>query len=769
MQKQSEMLQVTLAKLAEETAPPPQNVPDQQASVEKTMESLAKSMSEFCYDPDNGVTFQTWYSRYTDWFNEDAKHLDDAAKVRLLVRKLNTVSYARYANYILPQEPREKSFEETKKILEVIFGRQMSLFNTRYNCLKLQKQGDDDFITYAGMVNRQCEAFKLSSLTSDQFKCLIFICGLSSSAEADIRTRLLSKIETDDEATLQSLTTEANRLMTLKHDTKMIETQSPSAAVNWIKDAKTHPPNPQAKPSRPCWLCGELHFIRFCKYRNHKCTLCSSIGHKEGFCESSKPKSSKSSKPLMNQRKTFHHKNNNSNSNRKTNSLFLVSKVDLESHRKFANIIINGFPQRLQIDTASDISIISPATWESIGRPSLTDTTHSARNASGDIFKLTSQLDCNIEFNNIATTGKCYISNANLDIMGIDWIEKFGLWEVPLNSICNINQTVSDSSQITPNSKSFVDALHRNFPDVFNSSLGLCTKTTAALHLKPGAKPVFRPKRSVSFAALEIVEKELQRLEDQGVISKINFSAWAAPIVVTKKANGNIRICADFSTGLNNVLESHNYPLPVPEDIFATLAGGEIFSKIDLADAYLQIKVNEESRQLLTINTHKGLYQYNRLCFGIKSAPGIFQQIMDTMLAGVSGAFSYLDDLIVVAKTVAEHNEILTNVFNRLKEWGFHVKTDKCGLFWSKIHYLGFIIDKSGRRPDPEKIKPILKMPPPTDISTLRSFIGMINYYGQFVRQMRELRAPLDKLLLKDVKWSWTVECQRSFERRKIF
>uniref|UniRef100_A0A5S6QRB2 Reverse transcriptase domain-containing protein n=1 Tax=Trichuris muris TaxID=70415 RepID=A0A5S6QRB2_TRIMR len=102
-------------------------------------------------------------------------------------------------------------------------------------------------------------------------------------------------------------------------------------------------------------------------------------------------------------------------------------------------------------------------------------------------------------------------------------------------------------------------------------------------------------------------------------------------MVVMKKRNGSFRICADFSTDLNDALELHQYPLPLPEDVFTVLNGGRVFSRIDFADAYLQIEVDERSKELLTINTHRGLYRYNRLPFGVKSALGIFQQIMDTM------------------------------------------------------------------------------------------------------------------------------------------
>ena len=121
--------------------------------------------------------------------------------------------------------------------------------------------------------------------------------------------------------------------------------------------------------------------------------------------------------------------------------------------------------------------------------------------------------------------------------------------------------------------------------------------------------------------------------------------------MVVKKSNGSIRICADYSTGLNDCLESNHHPLPLPEDLFTTLNGGTCFAKLDLAEAYHQIEVSPESRELLTINTHRGLFRYNRLPFGVKTAPAIFQRIIDTMISGLSGTSAYLDDIIVMART----------------------------------------------------------------------------------------------------------------------
>ena len=142
--------------------------------------------------------------------------------------------------------------------------------------------------------------------------------------------------------------------------------------------------------------------------------------------------------------------------------------------------------------------------------------------------------------------------------------------------------------------------------------------------VKDHAQPIFK-KWNVPFAALEQINEELDRLEKAGILSKTDFCEWAAPTVYGTKKPNQIRVCADFSTGLNQALKDHHYLLPSPEEIFNQLNGGKIFSKIDLSDAYLQIEVEENSSKLLSINTHRGLYKFNRLAFGVKFAPAIFQ------------------------------------------------------------------------------------------------------------------------------------------------
>ncbi|XP_044757779.1 uncharacterized protein K02A2.6-like [Coccinella septempunctata] len=287
------------------------------------------------------------------------------------------------------------------------------------------------------------------------------------------------------------------------------------------------------------------------------------------------------------------------------------------------------------------------------------------------------------------------------------------------------------------------------------------------LHVSRETKPVFRPKRPVAYAAQAQIEDELNRLQDLGIISPVDYSEWAAPIVVKKKANGSLRICGDYSTGLNDALQPHQFPLPTLDDIFSKLANSKVFSVIDLSDAFLQVEAQENSRKYLTINTHKGLFSYNRLPFGIKVAPTLFQQIIETMISGLEGTAAYIDDIIISGKNIEDHQRNLLNVLQRIREFGFHLKIQKFKFNLPEIKYLGNIINQHGIKPDPSRIEAVIHMPPPHDISTLRSYLGAINYYGKFVRNMHELRKPFDQLLKKNVKWEWSIDCQQSFDKFK--
>ena len=230
----------------------------------------------------------------------------------------------------------------------------------------------------------------------------------------------------------------------------------------------------------------------------------------------------------------------------------------------------------------------------------------------------------------------------------------------------------------------------------------------------------------------------------------MEFAEWVAPIVPVTKPNGSVRICGDYKVTVNKVAKLETYPLPRMEDLFASLAGGKQFIKLDLAHAYQQIPLEEESNQYIVINTHRGLYRYNRLPFIVASAPTIFQKTMDNLLQGLKKVTVYIDDILVTGSTQEEHLKNLEEVLTRLQRAGIRLKRSKCAFMLPSVEYLGNFISAEGLHPTAEKVKAILEAPVPQNVQQLRAFLGFINYYSRFLSNLSSVLAPLYQLLQKN-------------------
>ena len=307
----------------------------------------------------------------------------------------------------------------------------------------------------------------------------------------------------------------------------------------------------------------------------------------------------------------------------------------------------------------------------------------------------------------------------------------------------------------------------QQFKEVFREELGMARTPSVQLKLKKNSQPKFVPARPVPFAIKDAVTQEIQRLESVGIVKKVEFSRWATQVVPVPKRDGSFRICGDFKVTLNPALEIDQHPIPKPEDIFASLAGGELFTTLHLSQAYQQLLLDEESSELVTVNTHLGLYRYSRLPFGVASAPAIFQRTMDQLLNSLTGVRCYLDDIIITGKSTEEHLNHLSHVLEQLQDKGFRLRKDKCHFLQSSVEYLGHAIDTDGLHTTPTKQQAIAEARAPTNISELRSFLGLVNYYGHFLPNVSTMLHPLNRLLRKGAAWVWSKKCEEAFQAIK--
>ena len=277
------------------------------------------------------------------------------------------------------------------------------------------------------------------------------------------------------------------------------------------------------------------------------------------------------------------------------------------------------------MDTGSPIALTGTALWKKIGSPRLA--------------RLRIRL-CAYGQRQISVMGECtmdvkcgttmlqlplVVVNSGASLFGLNWIQAFKLDINTLLYTPNASAQLPSADVHTVGVPADLDLkkVIADHPSIFAPSLGLCTKTKAHLQLRDGVQPKFFKARPVPFSRIDAVDRELQRLEDLKIVTKVDYSDWATPIVVVQKPNGKVRICGDNRATVNPCLHVQQHPIPRIEELFVRLQGGTHLSKLDMRDAYLQIELDDETKQLLVINTHKGLYRYNRLSFGPSPAPAV--------------------------------------------------------------------------------------------------------------------------------------------------
>lgn len=414
---------------------------------------------------------------------------------------------------------------------------------------------------------------------------------------------------------------------------------------------------------------------------------------------------------------------------------YFVGAVNGEhSNSRYAQVIINGTPVFAKLDSGAEVSVV-PSTFP--GLPTKLD-------------------KCDITL-----TGP---ANEPLHVLGkflatIQWRQRIVRQTVyvvsPLRSIL-LGLPALEALELIKfaDSVSSATAIEASYPQLFGS-LG-AMKGEYNIRLKPNSVPFAIPvARRIALPLRDRVKQELERMERDDVIRKVDEpTEWCAGIVPVLKPSGDVRICVDL-TQLNKSVLRERYVMPTVEDSLGLLSGASVFSKLDANSGFYQIKLSPESQLLTTFITPFGRYCFQRLPFGITSAPEFFQKKMSQILEGIPGVVNMMDDVLIYGCDKAQHDERLRLTLDRLMSAGVTLNKEKCCFGVTEIKFLGCVLSRDGIRPDPEKVRAIKELPTPNNVSDVRRLLGMTNHLARFIPDLASKTAPLRHLLLKSSEWTW--------------
>lgn len=316
------------------------------------------------------------------------------------------------------------------------------------------------------------------------------------------------------------------------------------------------------------------------------------------------------------------------------------------------------------------------------------------------------------------------------------------------------------------------DELVRRYPEVFAKDLGTLP---GAVHLRvdENAESSVTPSRRIPTALREKFKAELDRLEDLGVLAKVDEpTAWVSSVVIATKKSGALRICIDPRL-LNQVLKRETHQLPILDDLMPELARAKIFSTVDLTAGYWHCVLDDESSRLTTFATPFGRYRWKRLPFGLSASSEIFQKRVSQALEGLEGILNITDDILIygVGDTEDEarrdHDRKLEALLIRCRERGIALNKNKLKLRIPEVPFMGHLFTKQGLKIDPDKSKAVFEMPRPEDVEGVQRLNGFVNYLSKFLPRLADHMEPIRRLTRQDTEFNWTEEQENVFREVK--
>jgi hypothetical protein len=310
----------------------------------------------------------------------------------------------------------------------------------------------------------------------------------------------------------------------------------------------------------------------------------------------------------------------------------------------------------------------------------------------------------------------------------------------------------------------FSERVKNEFNDIIADGLASLTQTDVCEHeiRLNQDKPFKQVVRRVPFAMRE----EFKAIIDEMIqfeLIRPSESPYASPTVIVRKRDGSMRVCVDFRK-LNDLTIKDSYPIPKIDDIIARLGRARVFSKLDLAAGYHQVRVREEDKYKTAFITEFGLFEYNVMPFGLTNAPATFQRLMERVLAPLMDecVAVFMDDVMIYSINMEQHYNDVSRALNLIRTAKLKLKWKKCEWCKLEIEYLGHVITNGQILPAASKVSVLFKYERPKTVRQLQAFLGLANYYRRFIEKLSDIAKPLYQATTKK-KLSWNDECETSF------
>ena len=608
-------------------------------------------------------------------------------------------------------------YDSVKNTLEKFYVKSPNEVFARHLLATRRQQCSETLDVFFQNLHKLSKDCKFKAVSAEQYRDEMlrdaFINGLLS---PEIRQRLLE----NDKLTMDSAFDKASSM-----DVAQRNASAYSSPVSHVAAASAPPPPPQSPPPQAlesgttelsslaathqrkqfkCYFCGggSYHVRRHCPARETICGNCGIRGHNTKCCLSKKKSTSTTASLYPSLCATG-----------------ITASFPPNLQNAGTSVLINGHSFIALIDSGSSDSFISQS---------------AATQLKLQVHPSTKNISMALTTMNTTVLGYC-----TMDITLNNSIYR----NVCLSVLKDLCSDIILGHDFQKQHKNLIFEFGGPKPDLVVSNNSTCAVSAASIgepslfaNVSPKCKPIATKPRRFSLDDRRFIQSEVNRLMSDGVI-ELSTSPWRAQVVVVKSAvpSNKKRLCVDYSQTINQYTELDAYPLPRIDDMINNLAHYRVFSTFDLKSAYHQIPIKETDKHYTAFEANGNLYQFCRIPFGVTNGVAVFQRLMDKLVTDecLKDTFPYLDDITVAGRTQEEHDANVKAFYDVVHRHKLTLNDSKSVLSATSIKVLGYLIGDGIIKPDPERLRPLQELPPPSNARSLKRALGLYAYYAKWI------------------------------------